>query len=215
MPTAIVQRRQVRAFTPEPIPTDTLVTLLNLTLAAPSSWNLQDRSVVLVWEPAQKAKLAEAAFGQKQIIEAPATFVFVADAAKWKEDRTLVNESARTNEAWTDAFIRWFDAEMRAFQENLETHCKTREHAVKDAVIAATHLVLDAESLGLATSIMNGWDEAKVKEVIGIADQPHLSIALLVAVGHKAQTPGNPGRLPSNLVAFAERYGEPLEDPAA
>jgi len=39
-------------------------------------------------------------------------------------------------------------------------------------MIAATHLVLAAESLGLSSCFLNGWIEDKVKAVIGAADHP-------------------------------------------
>jgi nitroreductase len=210
VPTAILQRRTIRHFLSDPIAPELLQRLIELTIAAPTSWNLQDWSAVIVQDPLQKEALSKAAFGQKQPLEAPTTFVFVADPnAVWEQDLTPVLKQASTNGAWSDEFVARWKTDMMAFQTMLKEQGRTREYAVKDAMIAATHLVLAAESLGLSTTFMNGWVEASVKAVIGIADQPDLAIAVLVAVGYKAQAALNPGRLPSHHRIFVDQTNTP------
>jgi nitroreductase len=86
---------------------------------------------------------------------------------------------------------------------------KAREYAVKDAIIAATHLVLAAESLGLSTCFMNGWIEDKVKAIIGAGDDPDLAIAVLVPVGYAAEPRTDPGRLPLDFNVFVDRVDQP------
>ena len=76
-------------------------------------------------------------------------------------------------------------------------------------MIAATHMVLAAESLGLSTCFMNGWMEDKVKEVIGASSDPDLAIAVLVPVGYAAEPRKNPGRLPTSSNVFVDRVGNP------
>ncbi len=76
-------------------------------------------------------------------------------------------------------------------------------------MIAATHLVLAAESLGLASCFMNGWIEEKVKTVIGAADNPNLAIAVLVPIGYAAEPRKNPGRLSFDQNVFVDRWGSP------
>ncbi len=78
-------------------------------------------------------------------------------------------------------------------------------------MIAATHLVLAAESLGLSTCFMNGWVEDKVKQVIGAADDPNLAIAVLIPVGYAAESRKNPGRLPLAYNVFGDRLGNPYQ----
>ncbi|MDY6940690.1 MAG: nitroreductase family protein [Cyanobacteriota bacterium] len=206
VPTAIRQRRSIKTFKSDPIAPELLQQLVELTVAAPSSWNLQDWRIVLVQEEAQRMALAEAAFNQEQIVQAPVTFVFGADAAAWKKDQTPIYETARENGAWSEETIAYFKAAVPQFQTGLGD--KTREYAVKDATIAATHLVLAAESLGLATCFMNGWIEDKVKAVIGAADDPDLAIAVLVPVGYAAEPRLDPGRLPLSENVFVDRIGQ-------
>jgi nitroreductase len=206
VPTAILQRRAIKSFKSDPIDPALLQRLINLTVAAPSSFNLQPWRIVLVQDAAQKQALAEAAWGQAQIIQAPVTFVFTIDSEGWR-NRAPIYEKALQNGAWTQQTVDYFDKAIPPFQEGLGD--RNREYAIKDAMIAATHLMLAAESLGLSSCPMNGWLEDKVKAVIGAADQPNVAIALLVPVGHAAEPRKDPGRLDLSSTVFAERLGRP------
>lgn len=207
VPTAILQRRAIKSFKSDPIAPALLKQLVELTVAAPSSWNLQDWRIVIVQDETQRAALAEAAYGQQQILQAPVTFVFAADAFAWKEDRTPIYDQALQNGAWTDDTVNYLKNAIPQFQEALKE--KNREYAIKDATIAATHLLLAAESLGLSTCPMNGWIEDKVKAVIGASDDPDIAIAMLIPVGYAAERRGNPGRLPLAHNVFVDKLGQP------
>ncbi|MGF1497514.1 MAG: nitroreductase family protein [Elainellaceae cyanobacterium] len=211
VPTAILQRRSIKNFKSDPIPADVLQRLVELTVAAPSSWNLQDWRIVLVQDEEKRKALAEAAFNQQQVVDAPVTFVFAADPYAWKNEATMdaIYQQAMDLGAWTEGAVEYFKKTIPQFQENLGE--RNREYAVKDAMIAATHLALAAESLGLSTCYMNGWQEDQVKEVIGAADQPDLAIALLLPVGYKAEPRKNPGRLPFSHDVFVDTIGQPYQ----
>ena len=87
----------------------------------------------------------------------PVTFVFAADSNAWQSDPTPIYQQAIQNDAWTENTVNYFQNAVPAFQMALGD--KNREYAIKDAMIAATHLVLAAESLGLSSCFMNGWVE--------------------------------------------------------
>jgi nitroreductase len=207
VPTAILQRRAIKTFKPDPIAPDLLKQLVELTVAAPSSYNLQDWRIIVVQDDAQKAALSEAAWGQQQIVQAAVTFVFAADAVAGDGDLTPIYDQGLATGAWTDQTVNYFKTAIPQHQTGLGE--KRREYAIKDAMIAATHLVLAAESLGLASCFMNGWIEDKVKAVIGAADNPNLAIAVLVPIGYAAEPRKNPGRLPFNQNVFIDRWGSP------
>src|SRR3954466_1397339 len=198
VPDAILKRRAVKAFRPDPIDPDLLRRIVELTVAAPSSYNLQDWRVVLVRSPEQKAALQKAAYGQRQVAEAPVTFVFAADAAAATKDLTPILEGGLgsgggaphtgrglASGAWPPQTVEYFKKAIPGSAAQLGP--KTREYAVKDAMIAATHCALAAEGFGLSTCFMNGWDEGQVKAVIGAADDPDIAIAVLLAVGYGAE----------------------------
>lgn len=209
VPSAIHQRRSIKTFKPDSISPELLQQLVNLTVAAPSSYNIQDWRIVLVQDEAQKAALSAAAWNQKQIVEAPVTFVFAADATAGEQDLTPIYEQGLATGAWTEGTVNYFKTAIPQYQSGLGD--KRREYAIKDAMIAATHLVLAAESLGLSTCFMNGWIEEKVKEVIGAADNPDMAIAVLVPVGYAAEPRRNPGRLPFARNVYVDRLGNPYE----
>jgi nitroreductase len=208
VPAAILQRRSIKSFKNEPLPPGMLRRLVELTVAAPSSYNLQDWRIVLVQDPEQKAALAAAAWNQKQIVEAPVTFVFAGHANSYKGDLEQILEEGVASGGWNEKTVGYFREAIPQYQEGLGD--KKREYAIKDAMIAATHLVLAAESLGLATCFMNGWIEDKVKAVIG-AEDPDLAIAVLVPVGYAAESRLYPGRLPFSHNVSVDRIGNPYE----
>ena len=207
VPTAIAKRRSIKSFQSTPIAPEVLQQLVELTVAAPSSFNLQDWRIILVQDEAQKAALAAASWGQQQIVQAPVTFVFAADLNSWQDQSfmSMIYEQGVATGAWTPQFLDYLKTAMPQFQANLGE--KAREYAVKDATIAATHLMLAAESLGLSSCPMNGWIEEQVKAVIGATDQPNIAIAMLVPIGYAAEPRQFSGRVPLEMNVFVDRLG--------
>jgi nitroreductase len=209
VPSAIVQRRSIKTFKSDPISPELLKQLVELTVAAPSSFNTQSWRIVLVQDEAQKEALSAASWNQKQIIQAPVTFVFAADAAAGEEDLTPILEQGIATGAWNEGTVNYFRSAIPQFQAGLGD--KRREYAIKDAMIAATNLVLAAESLGLSTCFMNGWIEEQVKVVIGAADDSDIGIAVLVPVGYAAEPRLNPGRLPLSVNVSVDTIDQPYQ----
>ncbi|AKG24282.1 nitroreductase family protein [Calothrix sp. 336/3] len=209
VPKAIIQRRSIKTFKSDPITPELLKQLVELTIAAPSSFNIQDWRIILVQDEAQKAALCEACWNQKQVVQAPVSFVFAADVLAGEKDLTPMLEQGLASGAFNEGTVNYFRTSVPQFQAGLGD--KKREFAVKDAMIAATHLVLAAESLGLSTCFMNGWIEEKVKAVIGAENDPDLAIAVVVPVGYAAEPRLNPGRLPLSSNVFVDRVGNPYQ----
>ncbi|MFC4764118.1 nitroreductase family protein [Dyella koreensis] len=202
---AIRQRRAARHYRPDAVDPRVLDELIELTLAAPSSWNLQDRQLVIITSEGGRQALAHATGGQSQPQEAPVMVVFLADCMAHARDRSDIVNLARTNGAWNETFANFFAAESQSFQEALAARGALREYAIKDAMIAASFFMLAAQSRGLATSPMNGWDEALVKRAIGAEQRDDPAVALLVSLGYAAEQPLAPGRRPATMNVFRER----------
>lgn len=201
---AIRGRRTVRHYRADPVLSALVDEVVELAMQAPSAWNMQDRSIVVVTSESGRAALSEAAFGQPQPREAPVVLVFVADPAAWRDHNADIAELAGRNGAWNAEFTALFDA--RAEYLALEQRGLLRENAVKNAMIAATYAMLAATGLGLASAPMNGWDADLVKQAIGIGDRDDLAIAVLVTIGYSDAHPPHPGRRPRERTVFAERY---------
>lgn len=222
VPSAIQQRRSIRAFKPDPIEPELIKQLVEFAVSAPSVSNLQPWQIVVVQSPEKKAALVKACTDeeiselrpriyerQKIIASAPITFVFAADLNGWNKNTVNMLELAEQNGVYTDKEVKYLKKGIPQLFEQQED--KAREWAVKDATIAATHLVLAAESLGLSSCMLCHPFEARVKEVIGASNMPDIAIAVLVAVGYAAESRKNPGRLPLSANVFIDELGNPME----
>lgn len=204
---AIEKRRSTKHFKPDPIADTVLNALVDAAAAAPSSWNFQPWRIVLVQSEEQKRALAAAAWNQAQILEAPVTFVFATSIGSWRAHLPRVVDTARDVGAWPPKMVSMVEQMAPGFQEGLGA--RLREYTLKDAMIAATHVALAAESLGLGSCFMNGWAEDEVKRVIGADDDPDIAIALLLPVGYAAESAANPGRLPRKQLFSFDRLDRP------
>ncbi|MCY7366860.1 MAG: nitroreductase family protein [Chamaesiphon sp.] len=209
VPTAILQRRSIKNFKPDPIDPALLRQLLELTVAAPSSFNIQDWRIIVVQSPEQKAALGAACFNQPQILQAPVNLVFAADIKAGERDLTPILEQGLQTGAWNEGTVGYFKKAIPDFSVALGD--KAREYAIKDAIIAATHAMLAAESLGLSTCMMNGWSEDKVKAVIGAENDPDIAIALVLPIGYAAEPRKNPGRMPFEFNVSLDRIDRPYQ----
>jgi nitroreductase len=209
VPTAILQRRSIKNFKPDPIDPALLRQLLELTVAAPSSFNIQDWRIIVVQSPEQRAALGAACFNQPQILQAPVNLVFAADIKAGERDLTPILEQGLQTGAWNEGTVGYFKKAIPDFSVALGD--KAREYAIKDAIIAATHAMLAAESLGLSTCMMNGWSEAKVKAVIGAENDPDIAIALVLPIGYAAEPRKNPGRMPFEFNVSLDRIDRPFQ----
>jgi nitroreductase len=209
VPTAILQRRSIKNFKPDPIDPALLRQLLELTVAAPSSFNIQDWRIIVVQNPEQRVALGAACFNQPQILQAPVNLVFAADIKAGERDLTPILEQGLQTGAWNEGTVGYFKKAIPDFSVALGE--KAREYAIKDAIIAATHAMLAAESLGLSTCMMNGWSEDKVKAVIGAENDPDIAIALVLPIGYAAEPRKNPGRMPFEFNVSLDRIDRPFQ----
>jgi len=76
---AIKGRRSIRAYRPNPIPSEDVERLIDCARWAPSAGNLQPWEFIAVTQESKKLELARAALGQRFIAEAPVVLVVCAD----------------------------------------------------------------------------------------------------------------------------------------
>lgn len=192
---AALSRRSIRQYAPTPIPEPDLRELLRLASRAPSAFNVQPWRFVVVQDANLKARLAAAAYGQQQVLRAPATIV-------------LYSDMASALERMPEAMHPGMPADKRAagvesFRAGFANQTVDEREAWGNAQsnIALGYLLLLAESLGYATSPMLGFDAEKVKTVLDLP--AHVRITALVAIGYPAEEGFEPHRLPAeSLVEF-------------
>lgn len=192
---AALTRRSIRQYAATPIPDADLRELLRLAGRAPSAYNVQPWRFVVVQDDTLKARLAEAAYGQQQVLRAPATIVFYSDMQSALErypESVHPDMAPDKRDAGVESLRATFakqTAEEREGWGNAQSN------------IALGYLLLLAESLGYATSPMLGFDPEKVKSLLGLPT--HVRVTALVAIGYPGEEGFRPHRLPvDTLVDF-------------
>ena len=188
-------RRSIRKYESTPIPQADLTELLRLAAKAPSAFNAQPWRFIVVTDPALKAELSAAAYGQQQVLRAPATIVIYSDMIDALE-RMPESMHPDMPQDKRDAGVQSFRATFaKQSAEERETWGQAQ------ANIALGYLLLLAESKGYATSPMLGFQPDKVKALLGLAE--HVRIPALVTIGYAAEEGSRPHRLPiETLVDF-------------
>ncbi len=75
----LFERRSIRKFLGEEIPEEDLLQMLEAANYAPSAGNLQARDFIIVKDPEKKRRIADIAYGQEFIAEAPVVVVVCAN----------------------------------------------------------------------------------------------------------------------------------------
>jgi nitroreductase len=171
--------------------------LVSLAALSPTAFNIQHYRFVAVTDPAEKAALGEAAFGQQQVVECSVLFVITADIMAWDKNpqRYWRNSPKEVQEGIVGA-IRGFYKGRADLQ---------RDEAELSAGMAAQTLMIAAKSLGYDSCPMRGFDFDKVAKIINLP--PDHLIAMMISVG-KAAEPAHPrsGPLPLSEVMINGKF---------
>jgi FMN reductase (NADPH) len=172
----------VRAYKPDPVPTELVEAVVAAGQRASTSSNLQTYSVVAVTDPATIERLAHLCGDQKQIHQAPVFLTWCADLSR------------------LDRICRARGYEQKA------GHVESFLVAAVDAAIAMQNAALAAESLGLGICYIGAIRNhpADVIELLGL---PRLVFPISgMTLGWPAVEPFLRPRLPLEAVLHWERY---------
>lgn len=210
---AIFSRRAVKVFDPVEIPAATREQILNAASVAPSSFNIQPYRFYWVESPERRKKAAGLCMGQKPAATASALVVAVADIASWKATaqgelawmRTAGFSAEKITEAEKRAKLgKWFFLQgwfgifgilklMILRTIHLWTITGTIpvarkgmfKWAGKSAALACANLMIAAEALGLNTCPMEGFDDLRLAQLVGLSPKNH-EILMVIAIGKKS-----------------------------
>lgn len=182
---AILSHRSVRTYLPKPVPEGVLQLAVAAAQSAPTSSSLQAWSVVAVEDAERRAKLAELASPNPQIISAPLFLVWIADLSRL---RTITAERGHSGEGldYLESFLL----------------------ATIDAALAAQNALVALESLGLGTCYIGGIRNhpAEVGEVLGLPSEAFAVFGMTVGYPDPAIGTEVKPRLPQSLVLHREQY---------
>lgn len=181
--TAVIEaaesRHSIRRYTDEPVTDAQLRTLVEAAGRAPSSNNVQPWRWVAVRDQAMKDRLQAAANNQQQVGAASVLLVLYTDTKDALEhiEETFADTLPAEKAAATRDYL---DKTLGAQSDDAR-----ETWGVGQSYIALGYLLLIAESLGLGTSPMLGFDVQEVKSILGLPG--HAKIPALVAIGHPAE----------------------------
>lgn len=205
---AIMERRATPSFDGTPIPSEDLKQILDAGLHAPSGYNMQPWRFVVVQSPEQKKKLRAASYNQAKVEEASAVIVACGDADGWRKDLDLMLQMGREG-GMPESYAAQAKISVPNFLSGF-THEQSHAWLNKQVMIALTHMMLMAESIGYDTAPMEGFEQDKVHEVLRLP-MSYWVVALL-AVGHlKGPDKYYGGRFEMSHTVFGEEFGKPLK----
>ncbi len=186
---AIYRRRAVKHFDKEHVITaEEEQKLLEATIQAPTSFNIQHWRFVIFRDPELRAKIREA-YGndQAQMTDASLLILFTADMQAWRKDPERY--WANAPQEVSDLLVNW----MGPFHEGREW--LQRDEAQRSIGMAMQTLMLAAQDLGYQSCPMIGFDIDKVAELINLPDDHVMGPMVAIGKGIKDPWP-KPGQLP-------------------
>lgn len=204
-PEAIARRRATRHFDPDrPLDDDLLRTILHLATRAPSGFNLQPWRFLVVRSRANREKLAACSFGQAKIGEAPAVVIVLGATNPHRSHlEEMLAEQVRLGAITPEVGLGLRARASRA----MENRADPEVWATRSTMLAAATMMIAAESLGVASAPMEGFETEKVRQAFGVPDDH--AVCCLIALGYAAEAKPFPGRFGLEEVGYLEHFGQP------
>lgn len=180
----IYGRRAVNFFDPEKdVPELLLNEIIEMASQAPSGFNIQPWSLIVLKERADKMRLQKHAWNQPKVSEAPVTLIVLGDTEGWKTGNPFLEknfqEMLKTG-TMREERREWFDGVCESLYGASESGKVA--FSCKNTGFFAMSLMLAAKSLGLDTHPMDGFDMDAVRKEFKIPD--NYWIPLLISVGY-------------------------------
>lgn len=176
---AAQSRRSIRRYSDAPVSEAELSQLVEAAGRAPSAYNVQPWRWVAVRDENLKGQLQVAAYGQPQVGAAPVLLVLYTDTRDALDtiEETFASTLPADKAAGTKAQL---NGTLGARSE-----VDREAWGAEQSYITLGYLLLIAESMGLGTSPMLGFDPAQVKSILGLP--AYARVPALVAIGHPAE----------------------------
>jgi nitroreductase len=196
---AIYKRRAIKHFDKNhSLTKEEERTLLEATIQAPTSFNIQHWRFVILRDGELRAKIRkEYGNDQAQMTDASLLVLFTADVKAWQKtpERYWVNAPKDVS----DLLVSW----MGPFHEGREW--LQRDEAQRSIGIAMQTLMLAAQDLGYQSCPMIGFDSEKVAELVNLPEGYVMGPMVAIGKGIKDSWP-KPGQLPLEELVFENTF---------
>lgn len=207
----VTSRRSVRLFTHTPVPDDVLDACLDMALLAPNSSNLQPWEFYVIESPETHKKAVEYCMKQNAARTANRLIVCVARTDTWRQHaqdnikffpvqpapkavkdyygklipvaftRGKLNALAPAKWLATNAFRQV----KGAIAEPMYSETDIKTWALANLYLACQNFMLAVRAYGFDSCPMGGFDEPKMKKLLGL--HAHQHIGMVIAVGERAE----------------------------
>ena len=178
----IKNRRTIRKYSKEDIPSSLLNELLEASFRASTMGNMQLYSVIVTRDEKMKEQLAPAHFCQPMATQAPVVLTFCADFnrfCKWCEQRNA-----------------------EPGYDNMLSFC----NAMTDALLVTQTFCTLAEARGMGICYL-GTTIYNADQIVNTLNLPRLVLPVAtITLGYPAETPAQPDRLPIEGIIHEETY---------
>jgi len=162
-------------------------TIEDALLLTPSSGGLQPWKFIVITNPAVRAKLSPASYGQPQITNASHLVVFAAKKNFSEADvDAFISRAAVTRGVSVESLAPFRDMLVGGIVRAMDEPARDA-WARNQAYIALGNLLTSAALLGFDACPMEGFDRAQYDEILGLKAQGYAS-AVIATVGYRAAT---------------------------
>ena len=218
---AVHARRSIRKYKSTLVPAAVMDKALDAALLAPNSSNMQTWRIYWVNSAEAKTKMAQACLNQGAARTAQELVVFVADPSLWKIAQKAVLKNFGTTPpnavlmyytklmpllySWRFLVpFKWLAFNVAGLFKPVPrkpwSSRDIEEIAIKSTALAAENFMLAISAQGFDTCPMEGFDESRVKKILGLGCRAR--IVMVVSVGEKDPEGlwGERFRLPKEIV---------------
>ena len=196
---AVAKRRSVKWFDPQhQMPEDLFQQLMQHALLSPTAFNIQNWRFVRVTDPAQRRAIRAATWDQAQVEEASELLVLCFDRKAWERDPERYWRLApkEVQEFLVPAIAQYYGGKPQI----------ERDEGMRSCGLVAQNLMLVAQELGYDSCPMDGFDYARVGEIIALPNDHEIAFMLVIGKGVKKPWP-RPGQLALDEVMVENRFG--------
>jgi len=181
----IQDRRSIRTYTNQEVPTGVVEEILEAARLAPSGSNTQPWRFIVVRSDEARARIVQACHNQQWMNQAPVHIVCIADVqAQYSEVR-----------------------ELSIDEHSTEPEVK---RVIRCTAIAIEHLVLQAQAIGLSTCWVAWFTQSEIRPVLAIPEDKY--VVAVITVGYSENRPApRPRKTMNEIVRYESWDGIPEE----